>query len=60
MTKCEKVVCTVCGAPGQNIGGGWWIKLCPKHHAEEIAKSANDKKKDDDDIYADYDFPCGY
>lgn len=56
--KDEKVLCTVCGELGQNLGGGFWIKLCPKHHAEEIVK--NKDKEPEEDFYADHDFPCGY
>ncbi len=54
----ESTRCTVCGAPGQNLGGGFWIKLRPKHHAEESAKS--NPPRDDAEEHRDYDFPCGY
>ncbi len=58
MPRKELVYCTVCGELGQDLGGGWWIKLCHKHHQEEITNSK--QKEPDEDFYADYDFPCGY
>ncbi len=52
------VYCTVCGEKGIDLGGGWWIKLCHKHRLQEAKDTP--KNDNEDDIYKDYDFPCGY
>lgn len=41
-----KIKCTVCEEDGQDLGGGFGIKLCHKHHQEEIAKN---KEQSEDD-----------
>lgn len=42
----ESTRCTVCGAPGQNLSGGFWIKLCPKH-AKTSSQEVNNVLKQD-------------